>query len=192
VVVVDASVIPADQIRPLKRVEYDRLVATGAFVDERVELIDGLLVRMSPQGADHAYVLRRLPWLLKQAVGARADVQVQCPLAVASDTELEPDVAVVPPGDYLDDHPDRALLVVEVADSTLRKDRLVKAQLYAGMKVPEYWIVNLEAGVVEVHLAPGPDGYASRATVDREGELRPVALAGVVLRAADFLPPRRR
>jgi Uma2 family endonuclease len=105
---------------------------------------------------------------------------------------VDADIAVVPPGDYLDDHPDRALLVVEVADSTLRKDRLVKARLYAGMNVPEYWIVNLEAGVVEVYLGPGADGYASRASVDRDGELRPTALDGVVLRAADFLPPAQR
>jgi Uma2 family endonuclease len=93
--------------------------------------------------------------LLKQAVGTTAEVQVQCPLVVADDGQLELDVAVVPPGDYLDDHPSQALLVIEVADSTLRKDGIVKGRLYARAGISEYWIVNLESGEVEVHLDPG-------------------------------------
>jgi len=190
--VVDTSIIPSDQIRPLKRLEFDRLTKMGAFANERVELVEGILVRVSPQGADHAYVLRRLPWLLKQAVGTSAEVQVQCPLVVADDGELEPDVAVVPAGDYLDDHPDRALLVIEVADSTLRKDRIVKGRLYARAGVPEYWIVNLESGEVEVYVDPGSEGYATRTTFDRTSELCPTALSGATFRAADFLPPPRR
>ena len=186
--VVDTSIIPSDQIRPLKRLEFDRLTKMGAFTNERVELVEGILVRVSPHGADHAYVLRRLPWLLKQAVGTSAEVQVQCPLVVADDGELEPDVAVVPAGDYLDDHPDRALLVIEVADSTLRKDRIVQGRLYARAGVPEYWIVDVAGRAIEVHRDPRDAAYA-QVTRHHPGEIvRPQAFDDVEVPVAEVVP----
>ena len=80
-----------------------------------------------------------------------AAVRVQLPLALSDDSEPEPDLAVVPPGSYRDGHPRRALLVIEVADSPLRKDRREKGALYAEAGVPEYWIVDTTGERVEVH-----------------------------------------
>jgi Uma2 family endonuclease len=155
----DAASIAPEEIRPLQRIEYDRLVALGWFQDERIELLHGLLVAMSPQGSRHALALSRLVRQLIVALGARAEVRPQCPLAVSDDSEPEPDIAVVAPGDYRDAHPTTALLVVEIADASLKRDRGVKARLYAACSIPEYWIVNLVDDVVEIHTDPRADAY---------------------------------
>ena len=152
---------PPDRVRPLRRAEYDRLVALGAFAGEQVELLDGRLVTMSPHGEPHAYSITRLTKLLVTGLGDRADVRVQLPFAASDLSEPEPDLAVVTPADYLDDHPHRAWVVIEVASSSLEEDRRVKAPLYAAAGVPEYWIVNLVERVLEVHRAPTGDAYAS-------------------------------
>jgi Uma2 family endonuclease len=96
----------------------------------------------------------------------------------------------VPPGEYLDDHPTTAWLVVEVADSSVAHDR-AKARLYAAAGVTEYWIVNLPEEVFEVHAMPGPQGYA-RLTRHARGEtLRLPGLADVLVPVADILPPAK-
>jgi len=164
----DFSRIAPDSVRPLSRAEYERLVALGWFEDERVELLKGILVEMSPQGPRHVAIIRRLTRLLVLAVGDRAEVQVQGPLALLDDSEPEPDLALVPPG-YEDELPPRAHLVIEVADSSLPKDRGIKAEIYAEAGIPEYWIVNVAERVVEVHREL--QGGAYRACfVRRSGE----------------------
>ncbi|HEY3353889.1 MAG TPA: Uma2 family endonuclease [Polyangia bacterium] len=183
--------IGRERLRPLRRGEYDRLVALGCFADERLELLRGVLVAMSPQGALHAEVIRRLTRLLIVALGDTAVVQGQSPLALDDSSEPEPDVAVVPPGDYAEEHPARALLVIEVADSSLRKDRLVKGGLYAEAGIPEFWLVDLDARVVEVYRDPVDGRYTSASRVGREVVIRPVALPGLGLAVADFLPQPR-
>jgi Uma2 family endonuclease len=180
-----------ERLRPLRRGEYDRLVALGCFEDERLELLHGMLVAMSPQSALHAEVIHRIARLLWAALADRAVVRLQTPLAVSEDSEPEPDVAVVPPGDYSAAHPDRALLVVEVADSSIRTDRLVKSGLYAEAGIPEYWLVDLDERVVEVSRDPAGGRYGSSQRVGREETLRPLALGDVELHVADFLPPPR-
>lgn len=164
----DVSLIAPETIRPLSRAEYDRMVALGWFEDERVELLQGVLVRMSPQGARHVSITRRLNRLLMQALGERAEVQIQGPLALTDDSEPEPDVALIPFG-YDDELPDRAYLVIDVADSSLSKDRGVKARLYAAAGVPEYWIVNVIDQSVEVHRA-ARDGAYRETLVCRSGD----------------------
>lgn len=155
----DPSTLAREKLRPLKRVEYDRLVGWGLFEDEPIELLHGLLVEMTPQGAEHSYVVRRLIRLLAPAVGERADLQVQQPLAVSEDSEPEPDLALVPVGLSRKEHPTRAFLVVEVAGSTLAKDRLIKVHLYAAAGIPEYWVVGLKKKHVEVYTAPRSGKY---------------------------------
>ncbi|HEY3352927.1 MAG TPA: Uma2 family endonuclease [Polyangia bacterium] len=180
-----------EKLRPLRRPEYDRLVALGCFEDERVELLRGVLVAMSPQGALHAEVIRRLVRLLAAALRDRGLLQVQSPLALGDDSEPEPDLAVVPPGDYAEAHPSEALLVIEVADSSLRKDRAIKAGLYAAARIPEYWLVNLDERTVEVYRVPAAGAYGSTTSAGRDAVLRPVALPDVELAVADFLPAAR-
>jgi len=162
--VLELDQIAPDKLRPLRRVEYDRMVEMGLFEDERIELLHGVLVAMSPQGAPHADVIAQLNMLLTPALVGRAIVRVQSPLAVSDDSEPEPDLAVVALGDHRAAHPSTALLVVEVADSSLRKDREIKAALYAQAGVTEYWIADVPSRRLEVHRGPGALGYTQVAT----------------------------
>jgi Uma2 family endonuclease len=176
-----------DSLRPLRRREYERLVAVGSFEDEHVELLGGLLVAMSPQGAEHSDVVRRLAAMLVRAVGDRAIVSTHSPLALGDESEPEPDVALVPPGDYARQHPSTALLVIEVSDSSLRRDREIKAPLYAAAGIPEYWLVNVVDRAVEVHRAPRDGRYTDVSRQGRDSTLRPLAFADVVVAIGDLL-----
>jgi len=187
---VDPRELEPERIRPLRRVEYDRLVELGVFdEDEKIELLRGALVAMSPQGADHGYVVERLTKLLIDALGDRGRLRPQAPFAASDVSEPEPDVAVYPPGGYVRAHPDNALLLVEIAHSSLRKDRGIKAEIYAEAEVPEYWVVDLVHGRVEVRTEPR-DGVYSRVVTHGRGEsIALVAFPDIVLATADFLPP---
>jgi len=176
-------------LRPLKRSEYERMIALGMFDDERVELIRGLLVKMSPQRAPHASTIEKLTELLAAQLRGRWRLRVQLPLALGEDSEPEPDVAIVPLGNYDAEHPTTALLVIEVAETSLRSDRN-KAALYAACGVGEYWIVNLDARTVEVYTAPEGDRYAEARTLRAPDTARPSALAGLAIEIAAILPGR--
>jgi Uma2 family endonuclease len=145
--------------RPLRRAEYDQLVELGAFQNERIELLDGLLVPMSPIGPPHCSSVQKLSELLLPPLLGRATVWVQSPFAAHELSEPEPDLVVTPLGDYETVHPSEALLVIEVAESSLRQDRGLKRRLYATCGVPEYWIVNLVDRRVEVNTDPRGDTY---------------------------------
>jgi Uma2 family endonuclease len=156
----------------LRRVEYEQLVDAGHLANEKVELIRGLIVRMSPQGAHHAAAVQNLTQLLVVALGVpgRAAIRVQLPLALGEDSEPETDLAAVPLGSYKDEHPTSALLVIKVAESSLSEDRRDKGALYAESGIPEYWIVDTARERVEVHCEV-VDGAYSRVTPYRRGEV---------------------
>ena len=176
-------------VRTLRRVEYDSLVARGYFDDERVGLLHGALVMKDPQSPPHASVSQRLNRIFAARVPEeRAALRLHSPLAASDDSEPEPDVTLVPPGDYLDVHPTNAFLVVEVSDSSLKKDREIEAGLYAATGIPEYWLVDLRHGVVEVHTEPGAGRY-QRVTPCRRGDsIHLVALSDVTVEVDAFLP----
>lgn len=179
----------AEGYRPLKRSEYDKLVELGVFEDEKVELLYGRLVPMSPQKSLHAQATHALGKRLARLLGDRAEARVQMPLALSDTSEPEPDVAVVPPGTYWDGHPAIAWLVVEVAESSTRKDREVKARLYAEAGVLEYWLVDLKASFVEV-FRDASDGVYRSARAFRGGESLAMAhFPDVILAVDDILPP---
>jgi len=139
------------------------MVAQGVFSpQDHVQLIRGEIVEMTPQGAAHAAAVRAVEEVLRRHFGAGYDVRTQLPLALAADSEPEPDVAVVTGSfrDYRDEHPRAALLIVEVADTTIDFDRGDKRLLYAGAGVPEYWIVVLpERALEQFHtIQTRPDG----------------------------------
>lgn len=165
-------------IRPLKRVEYDQLVAAGVFEHERVELLDGMVIQMPPHGPEHDGTIQLLQRILVRALGERADVRVQSAFAATEDGEPEPDIAVVPVADYRGAHPGEAFLIVEVAVSSVAHDR-EKAATYARAGVPEYWIVDVPRGVVEVHLSPVDGAYEQRSTHRRPNVLRPAAFPDI-------------
>jgi Uma2 family endonuclease len=188
---IDPEIFATERVRPLRRAEYERLAALGFFEDERVELLEGIIIEMSPPGAPHSDAVRKLNKLFVLAVGDRAVVQIQDPVGVADDSEPQPDVAVIPNGDYADEHPTKALLLIEVAESSLKKDRRIKGRIYARAGVPEYWIVNLAERTVEVRRTPQGGAYAAL-TVHQPGEtIRPQAFPDIEVRVADIIPRAR-
>jgi Uma2 family endonuclease len=174
--------------------EYYRMGELGVIGrGDRVELINGQVVQMSPIGPRHAECVCVLTNLFVTAVQDVARVRVQSPIRLGKRHEPEPDIALLVrrPGGYGKAHPGPAdvFLLIEVADSSLEYDREVKLPLYAGAGVPEAWLVNLPADTVEVHREPGPDGYAS-VRVARWGEtVQPLLLAGVALSVEEVLGP---
>ena len=162
--------IAPERVRPLRRVEYEKMATEGLFEGERVELLEGVIVEdISPQDPRHAGAVQRLTRVLSRALAGRADVRVQLQLAVSEESLPEPDVALVALQDFDEVHPAKAFLVVEVAETSLRKDRSVKAGLYARAGVPEYWVVNLVDRLMEVHTEVAGAVY-SRVTSARPGE----------------------
>jgi len=142
-------------VHRLSTAEYDRVVESGALDGLRVELLDGLLVDMTPQGERHARVIQRLMQLCRE----RMDVlRVQMPLSVAEGWTPEPDLALAERSPDPDRHPTTALLVAEVAVSSQAIDRR-KAAVYARAGVPRYWLVDLPARTVIEHTEHTADGY---------------------------------
>jgi Uma2 family endonuclease len=187
----DWDALQPEQMRPLRRAEYDRLVADGVFEDERLELLGGALFGMSPQGRAHIRVsaeIARCLYLELMRLGTldQFTIQSHSPYAASEISEPEPDVAVVPRGMDL---ADRCHLLVEVADSSLRRDRGIKARIYAAAEVPEYWIVDLAGRAVEVHTAPVEATYTRRERRVEGDMLQPIALPGVSIPVASILGP---
>jgi Uma2 family endonuclease len=170
---------PPNGIRPLMRSEYDQLVELGVFEDEKIELLRGMLVTMSPEGWQHTEVGHWLFRRLVRALGDEFEVRLAAPFAASDDSEPEPDLFVGrTPQDKRRAHPGHALLLVEVSDSSIRKDRKIKKELYAEVGVPEYWIIDITNGVpvVEVYTEPSSNGYGKLVTL-RDGDiLRPVSI----------------
>jgi hypothetical protein len=153
----------AVQVRRWTRQEYDRMTDAGILTpSDRVELIGGEIVTVTPQKSPHATAVSLVNEALRGVVGTTRHVRIQLPLALNDDSEPEPDIAIVSGSirDYRDAHPESALLLVEVSDSTLAFDRQVKGSLYARAAVPESWIINLVESVVEVYQQPVPDTNA--------------------------------
>ena len=155
---------------------------------DRVELIEGELVAMSPVGSYHHGTVNKLNHALVQAVGERAVVSVQGPVRLDDFSEPEPDFALLKPRPdfYCDAHaqPANVLLLIEVADTSLNYDRTVKRTLYARHAIPEFWIVDLASGEVEVSREPKADGYTAVERIGRDGDLTPELLPGVHIQAA--------
>ncbi|HVT13579.1 MAG TPA: Uma2 family endonuclease [Fimbriimonadaceae bacterium] len=160
--------------------EYYLAAESGVLdPDERLELLRGEVVAMSPQKSFHAWATGNLAKVL-QAVFPEASIRIQFPLSLNDMNEPEPDVLVAlgPDSRYMDRHPGPSdvLLVVEVSDTTLRKDRTLKGPLYAEFGINEYWILDLNAGRLEVYRDPGKDaegkaGYRSTVIIEKGGQI---------------------
>jgi len=181
----------AVETRRWLRREYERLIASGLLApDERVELIDGEILQMTPQGSAHATAVRLAEDALRLAFGAGYDVRGQLPLALDPDSEPEPDVSVVTggPRDYRLAHPGSALLVVEVADATVDHDRLRKGSLYARAGIQEFWLINLPDRCLEVYRVPTGEGYQSTQRFLAGDIVSPAAAPAASIPVDDILP----
>jgi Uma2 family endonuclease len=165
------------------RVEYERLIDKGVFgPEDRIELLGGALVVREPQGSPHAMGIRMAEEALRGVFAAGWDVRGQLPVALDDDSEPEPDISVVPGSlrDYRHGHPPRAVLIVEVAESSLSLDRGEKGSLYARAGLADYWIVNLVDHVLVAYRDPAADVGAPYGW--REA-------SAVTLRAGDVVTP---
>ncbi|MCO6474988.1 MAG: Uma2 family endonuclease [Phaeodactylibacter sp.] len=147
--------------------DYHAMIAAGILdEDDKVELIHGELIYMSPLGPNHGGATNRLNNLLQELLKGSAIIAVQNPVTLTPFSEPEPDVAVLKPRKdfYSGSHPvpEEIFLLIEVADTTLEKDRTVKASLYAAGGIPFYWIVNLPEMQLEVYSQPAKDQYKLR------------------------------
>ncbi len=145
-----------DPIHRLDTETYNRMVETGALDGEPVELLDGLLVAMSPQGESHVIAIMRLT---RHFRASEAWLMVQLPLEVKPRSEPEPDLTLIEGEPSPGRCPRAALLTVEVAVTSHKKDRGPKGEMYARTGVPTYWLVDVPARLVEVRTDPGPKGY---------------------------------
>lgn len=170
----DPSLLAPEKPRRFKRAEFNELLRFGAFEGERVELLYGVIVEMSLASPKHGSPIQELNQILVPKLLGRATVRIQLDYVAVEDSEPVPDIAIVPLGKYREEHPDSAHCIIEVAHSSLRKDRLVKAPLYAASNVEEYWIVNVNDACIEVFR--NSDGRAFRSET-RFGMGEVVALA---------------
>jgi Uma2 family endonuclease len=182
-------------VRRWSKAEYYRLSELGFFQGQRVELIEGKLMVMSPQNAPHSWRVGTVDRVLHRVFGAGWIVRCQLPLDLGSTTEPEPDFAIVEDNpQFQTAHPTSAALIVEVSDTTLSYDRNHKGSLYASVGIADYWIVNVNANLLEVHRCPIVDattpfgwGYSSIQVLQVGASVQPVALPGVDLPVADLL-----
>lgn len=182
---------PAVDTRRWTREEYERLAAEGFFrPDERVELVDGAIYEMSPQKSWHASVIQALQENLLPLFGQGFSVRFQLPLALSFNSEPEPDVAIVPGHwrEYVDAHPTTALLVVEVAETTLVHDRERKGTLYAQAGIPDYWILNRIDACLEIQREPRNGKYQSRTVLKAGDFVSPLACPAASIPVVNLLP----
>ncbi len=172
--------------------EYHRMAEAGILSeDDRIELIEGELIAMSPIGSRHAACVKRLVRLLDRAVGERAIVSAQDPIRLGRHSEPQPDVALLRhrPDFYASAHPgpEDVLLIVEVAETSADYDRTVKIPLYARHGIPEAWLVDLTEEHIEIYRQPSPQGYRETRTARRGETLHPIALPGLTIAVEDIL-----
>ena len=184
----DTMDIAPASIRGLKRVEYDRLVELGVFDGEKIELLRGQLVAVSPIGVPHT---RLTVWLNRFAVehlDRAYDVSPGQPFAATDDSEPEPDLMITRADPQRREHPHQALLIMEFSDASIRKDRRVKLPIYAEAGVPEYWIFDLSKPGelrVEVYTGPTPDGYTTKVVLG-DGEMLRATCVPLEIAIADL------
>jgi Uma2 family endonuclease len=145
--------------------EYHRMAEAGLFEGQRVELIYGKIVDMSPSKSDHAGIVKRIHNIFREILDKNHIISVQAPIHIDDRSEPEPDIAIL---QYREDYytqshptPKETLLVIEVANSSLEKDQKVKLPLYAEAGIPEVWIVNLQDHQLEQYREPSEKGYSS-------------------------------
>jgi Uma2 family endonuclease len=149
--------------------EYHQMIATGILDDQRVELLKGKIVEMSPEGELHAYSSSEVGDYLRGRLGDKAKIREAHPITLPNHSEPEPDVAIAQPlgREYLQHHPypENIFWLIEYSESTLDKDLETKRLLYAEVNIPEYWVVNLKNRTLIVFRNPQDGDYTSKVTL---------------------------
>lgn len=179
------------------RSEYYKMAEAGLFNAKRVELIEGWVIEMAPMGSPHITAVTLTGDTLRRAFGAGYFVRTQGPMDLGEVSEPEPDVAIIAGDvrDYKNVHPKTAILIIEVAETSLTYDRAEKASLYAKAGILDYWIVNLIDRRLEVRRRPATDatqpfgfGYRDITVLTAEDFVTPLGAEGTTIAVADLLP----
>ncbi|WP_373541580.1 Uma2 family endonuclease [Chamaesiphon sp.] len=181
------------QIRQLTSTEYYQMMESGIIREgERVELVLGQIFTMAAKGTRHTLSTRKLFKQLLALIGDRADVQSQDPITLPNNSEPEPDIVIarLRSDDYVNSHPSPAdiILVIEVADSSIKFDRETKAPLYAAAGISEYWIINLIDDRLEIYRQPEGDIYTSIEIVTPPRSVSLPQFPEISLNISDFFP----
>jgi Uma2 family endonuclease len=173
------------------RQEYEKMAEIGLFSpDTRLELVEGEILEMAAHTSHHAAAIALAQHRLSALNQAGFHLRVQLPLALSDDSEPEPDLAVVigSPEDYWEEHPRSAVLIIEVAYSSLSYDQERKRQLYARCYISEYWILNLSEHRLEVYREPEQGDYQTRMILTAGETISPLISADLVIEVAGLLP----
>jgi Uma2 family endonuclease len=180
--------------RLFSRDEFQQMVESGFFAGEKVELLEGMVIAMSPQNTPHATTVNRLNYQLMKLCGPEVYIRIQSPVSLDERNQPEPDVVLCLPDplDYVKAHPrsEQIHLIIEVADASLRQDRQRKARLYARSGIPQYWIVDIGRRRIEVRTDPNRTAEKyNRVRSFRAGQT--IALPhGQRIATSDILPPK--
>ncbi|MBS1251915.1 MAG: hypothetical protein MAG451_00949 [Anaerolineales bacterium] len=172
--------------------EYHQMIEAGVLTeDDRVELLEGEIVGMTPIGSPHAACVKRLNHFFSDRVGNRALVSVQDPIQISEHSEPEPDAALLRPHPdfYAESHPkpEDVLLVVEVAESSVEYDRDRKIPAYGRAGIAEAWLVDLAGEVIEAYSDPSAHGYRKIRRLWRSDSLAPQVFPDLKVAVDDVL-----
>jgi Uma2 family endonuclease len=184
------------QIRSLTSADYYQMMESGIIREgERVELILGQIFTMAAKGTRHTVATTRLITELPMLIQRRAIVRCQDPISLPNNSEPEPDIAIVRlrSDDYVNSHPSPAdiILVIEVADSSIKFDRDTKAPLYAAAGISEYWIVNLIDNRLEIYRQPEGSIYARIEIITLPKSISLPQFPDIVIHTSDFFPAQK-
>jgi len=171
--------------------EYHRMIDAGILDDRRVELLNGEIIEMSPEGAPHAYYSTAASDYLKELLGNRVTIRQAKPITIpVSASEPEPDVAIAQPlgREYLQHHPypENIFWLIEFANTSLSKDTEVKRKAYAVAAIQEYWVVDLQKQQLKVFRNPVDGDYGSEVVLTT-GEVCPLAFPEVFVSVQQIL-----
>jgi Uma2 family endonuclease len=170
--------------------DYHEMARAGILTeDDRVELLEGIIVAMPPIGSRHAWCVSRLNSMLSAKLGDSAVIWPQNPIVIGDDSEPQPDISILHSAASNKTLPtaSEVLLVIEVADSSGGYDRSTKGRLYADAGIAEYWIVDLAADRIDVFLEPRLGGYGVARSARRGEIVSPVKLQNIELSVNEIL-----
>lgn len=190
----DALVQTAPAMYRITVAEYHKMIEANVFNENaRIELIKGVLVKMSPKGKRHAATTNRIAKLFYKLLGDRIIVHNQNPILLDDSTEPEPDIALLVPREkeYSDRLPTPAdvLLIIEVSDTTLKYDRDTKSLLYAKNGIAQYIVLNVKTREITDMREPSPEGYRALKTLRSDERFNLIAFPEIEIKVSDLLPP---
>ena len=182
------------EVRLLTVEEYHKMGEAGVIsTDEEVELIEGQIIEKPMKGTSHSAVNKYLEKLLESCLGDAALVRVQDPVKLDNYSEPEPDIAVVKPDDfyYATHHPTppEIYLIVEIADTTLKRDTEFKAKVYAKAGINYYWVLDITNRQLYAFREPTPTGYQNQQILSDDATISPVAFPNVTININEMLRP---